>query len=156
MDTSRTSTLPTEFDLRPDITPTDDESRPFATFETPVVRNSPSASLFNRDKLSGDVLSDEMLLNDEILSQHYKSNFNRTEASGKSGVKRQSRKAYMVVRNIILSLLLLLLFFTCLLIFVIESDSDIFKPVRKIPEMIVLRKDYYEPIKNFILKKAYR
>lgn len=157
MDTSRTSTLPTEFDLRPDITPTDDESRPFATFETPVVRNSPSASLFNRDKLSGDVLTDEMMRNDEILSYQYKTNYKRKETNSKSGVKaRQSRKAYLVIIKIALSSLLLLLFFTCLLIGVFESDLDIFKPVHKLPEIILLRKDYYEPIKNSILKKAHR
>lgn len=41
-------------------------------------------------------------------------------------------------------------------IVILESDSDIFEQIRNLPEMISLRYQYYQPLKEYILKKVGR
>lgn len=41
-------------------------------------------------------------------------------------------------------------------IVVLESDSDLFEQIRNLPEMISLRYQYYQPLKDYILKKVGR
>ena len=36
-------------------------------------------------------------------------------------------------------------------VLIIESDSDLFSHLRKLPELVVLRRDYYEPLKDTVL-----
>lgn len=38
-------------------------------------------------------------------------------------------------------------------VLVLESDSDLLSNVRRMPEMIALRKEYYEPAKEFLAKR---
>ena len=39
-------------------------------------------------------------------------------------------------------------------IIVLESDSDLFEQIRNVPEMISLRYQYYEPLKEYLLQKV--
>lgn len=56
-----------------------------------------------------------------------------------------------VMRGIVLACLFVLLLLSCLLIVVMESDSSLFSDIRKLPEMIILRREYYEPAKDYIV-----
>ncbi|XP_022253691.1 FERM domain-containing protein 3-like, partial [Limulus polyphemus] len=58
-----------------------------------------------------------------------------------------------VVRVAILASLFILLIFWCLLVVVMESDSPLFSDIRKIPELLVLRQEYYEPTKDYIMER---
>ena len=141
-----TSSLPTEFDLRPDLTPTGDE-RQTLSFETPEVRSSPSHIASNGT--DSDETFEQM---SDIIDQ------NTTPSQSKSSIisstnlpNKPMSKLYAIVRTSILSSLLVLLFFSCLLVLIIESDSDLFSHLRKLPELVVLRRDYYEPLKDTVL-----
>lgn len=143
-DISMASSLPTEFDMRPDLTPTGEEGQSL-TFEIPAVRGSPSRG---RDHLDDDCIPEE-LSGDEKR---------RASSSNGSAINKPifripqgsqpMKKLFAVVRTSILSSLLLLLLFSCLIVFIIESESDLFSHLRKLPEMVVLRRDYYEPFKK--------
>lgn len=41
-------------------------------------------------------------------------------------------------------------------VLVLESDSEVLGTVRRWPEMVVLRRDYYEPTKEFLRQKLAR
>ncbi|XP_013789037.2 FERM domain-containing protein 5-like isoform X2 [Limulus polyphemus] len=56
-----------------------------------------------------------------------------------------------VVRVTILAFLFIILLLWCLLIVVMESDSAIFSEVRMLPALVMLRREYYEPAKDFII-----
>lgn len=58
-----------------------------------------------------------------------------------------------VMRVIVLSSLFVLLLLSCLLIVVMESDSLLFSDIRKLPEMIILRREYYEPAKDYVVEQ---
>lgn len=58
-----------------------------------------------------------------------------------------------VMRVIVLASLFVLLLLSCLLIVVMESDSSLFSDIRKLPEMIILRREYYEPAKDYIVEQ---
>lgn len=151
-DMSMTSSLPTEFDLRPDLTPTGEEP-PLLTFETPVVRASPSRYQggYDTDMIleeSAELNSDT---NDQITTNSTQSTFSSRRCSLNFAKKKPQNQILVVVRTSILSSLLLLLLFSCLIVFIIESDSELFSHLRKLPELVVLRRDYYQPIKDSLL-----
>ena len=151
-DMSMTSSLPTEFDLRPDLTPTGEENHTLP-FETPVVRESPSHNAFSKEGRNS-VVSDC----DDIASRKQ----NNSQANTIKPSIRNSRgnmfvrKLFAIVRTSILSTLLLTLLFSCLIILVIETESDLFSHLRKLPEVVMLRRDYYEPTKKFFIHSVLR
>ncbi|RWS31225.1 FERM domain-containing protein-like protein [Leptotrombidium deliense] len=148
-DVSMTSSLPTEFNLRPDVTPTGEEAHPIS-FETPAVRASPSHNASLSDTEIDNIPEETIDRVNDLKSYKYNKLGNQSmfkkEIYGAG--KKQANKLYVIVRTSILSSLLLLLLFSCLVILVIESESDLLAHLRKLPEMVVLRRDYYEPIKN--------
>jgi hypothetical protein len=151
-DMSMTSSLPTEFDMRPDLTPTGEESH-HLSFEIPEVRGSPSRTGNNSGHYSDDYMPDESCFDEQ--------NPPKIRPNSSSTKKRTFRfargsqplaKLFAVVRTSILSTLLLLFLFTCLIVLVIELDTDMFSQLRKLPEMVMLRREYYEPIKKKLLR----
>ena len=120
-DMSMKSSLPTEFDLIPNITPTDDEAHSII-YETPEVHSSPSHNPDDKGKK-------------------------------KANKKTKFQRFYFIFRTLVLSSLLLFLLLACLIIFVIEVDSDMLSPLKKLPEMVVFRRDYYEPMKESFFDK---
>ena len=140
---SMTSSLPTEFDLRPDLTPTGEEHQSLS-FETPEVRSSPSHMASNGT--DSDETYEQI---SDIIDQNSVQSKNVTIGS-KTLPNKPLTKLYAIVRTSILSSLLVLFFFSCLLVLIIESDSDLFSHLRKLPELVVLRRDYYEPLKDAV------
>lgn len=135
-DISMSSGHPTEFDMRPDLTPTgDNQQNQHLRFSKPDVRGSPS--LPTKDRTSS------------VVGNHVGEDQNNT----KKPVKNKSLATLVaVVRTSIISCLILIFIMSCLLIVVIESDSDLFSHVRKLPEMVILRKDYYQPLKTSLIR----
>ncbi|CAG2116664.1 unnamed protein product [Medioppia subpectinata] len=144
-DLSMTSSLPTEFDLRPDLTPTGEECHTLS-FETPEVRSSPSHMASNGTDSDEPFEQNSDILEKKSTSSQSKGSVNSCRALP----PKPLTKLYAIVRTSILSSLLVMLFFSCLLVVIIESDSDLFSHLRKLPELVVLRRDYYEPFKDIV------
>lgn len=172
-ETSINSSLPTEFDLRPDLTPTGDEPNTIS-FETPIVRSSPSTRHHNNNnsplttETTTDDDSDETLEQvSEIVDQTPSTIQPKREIGGKlknssDSNKRQATKRTMslgkrmlaMVCTSILSAFLIVLILTCLLIIVLETETNVFNDIRKLPEMDLFNRDYYQPFKKNIIDIA--
>lgn len=98
----------------------------------------------------------------EELPESSVSDYHKNDESVALDVKIPKRKVPMaqstalplhvnVMRGIVLACLFVLLLLSCLLIVVMESDSALFSDIRKLPEMIILRREYYEPAKDYIV-----
>lgn len=144
-DFSMTSSLPTEFDLRPDLTPTGEECQTLS-FETPEVRSSPSHLASNGT--DSDETCEQI---SDIVDQNSSPQSKAPTVVSPTLPNKPLTKLYAIVRTSILSSLLVIFIFSCLLVLIIESDSDLFSHLRKLPELVVLRRDYYEPLKDTVL-----
>lgn len=158
-DASMNSSLPTEFDLRPDLTPTGDEPNTIS-FETPMVRSSPSQMSHNSSASNDD--SDETLEQvSEIVDQtpstyqqkrEISSLFKKFDRVSEKRAKLSSKKCLAMLGTSLLSALIIIMMLMCLLIIVLEADASVFKEIRKLPEMIIFNRDYYQPFKKSILE----
>lgn len=204
------SNLPTEFDLRPDLTPTGEEPPNAGTisFETPVVRSSPSQlsrgggghhggqhhhhhrHSEEDDEATSD--SDETLeqvseIVDQTPSTYQQSiggsgngggklftgsNRNNAANSSNKSANAESKKSssaasssataaakmscgkrmLAVLATSVLSALIILLTLTCLLVLVLETDVAALETVRRLPEMVIFSRDYYQPFKEGLLQ----
>lgn len=157
------SSLPTEFDLRPDLTPTGEENNTIS-FETPIVRSSPSQMSHNSSASNDD--SDETLEQvSEIVDQTPSTyqpqrevlnslNIKKKNADKKCNKSKMScgKKMLAVLCTSILSALIIIIMLTCLVIIILEIDSNVFQEIRQLPEMILFNREYYQPFKESILK----
>lgn len=162
-ETSVNSSLPTEFDLRPDLTPTGDEPNTIS-FETPIVRSSPSQLSHNKSSEEDIDDSDETLEQvSEIVDQTpstYQAqkdsivNKKKSEnAQGKNSRKISCGKRLCVMLcTSVLSALIIIITLTCLIILILENDSEFFNEIRKLPEIVIFEKEYYQPLKENILQ----
>lgn len=153
--------LPTEFDMRPELTPTGEDTNTIS-FETPVVRSSPSQMSQNR-------ISDEDEANDsdetleqvsEIVDQTPSTYQNKDTGNCKKidsirkkpkSISRGKKFCYMLCTSV-LSAFIIIVIITGIIVMVLESDSEMFVGIRKLPEMIIFQRDYYQPIKRNILQ----
>ncbi|KAH7643000.1 ferm domain-containing protein 3-like [Dermatophagoides farinae] len=214
--------LPTEFDMRPDVTPTGDEPNTIS-FETPMVRSSPSqlsTSIHQQLQQQQQQKSseEETTTNDsdetleqvsEIVDQtpstyqqpymttatgkHMKhlnknddesknnniiiNNNNNNNSSSISNnnnnnnnnmknmdklnqlTKRQKtskiscgKKLCIMLFTSLLSALIIFILITGFLIIILETDTEMFIGLRKLPEMVIFQRDYYQPIKENIIQ----
>ncbi|XP_027196581.2 LOW QUALITY PROTEIN: FERM domain containing [Dermatophagoides pteronyssinus] len=183
--------LPTEFDMRPDLTPTGDEPNTIS-FETPIVRSSPS-QLSSIQQQQQQKSSEEETTNDsdetleqvsEIVDQtpstyqqpHSKNvkhsnkndgsnnqnniitdNNNSNKNMEKLSMKRKTKvscgkKLCIMLFTSLLSALIIFILIAGLLIVILETDTEMFIGLRKLPEMMIFQRDYYQPIKENILQ----
>ncbi|KPM07263.1 FERM domain-containing protein 3 [Sarcoptes scabiei] len=132
-----TACLPTEFNLRPDLTPNGQEQQTIS-FETPVIRSSPSqlsqTKISTGEETNND--SDETLEQvSEIVDQsistahhYYQQQQNQTKES-------INKRAVLIV-----------------LILILEIDNEFFEKIRGLPEMTLFRQEYYDPIREQVLQ----
>lgn len=93
----------------------------------------------------------QKLQNSKICSQTQ-----RRVVAGTSGVSIDSkfgRRTLRVVRVFIPALVLTITVLFIVIVLVFETDSTFFKRLRKTPEMMALRNQYYRPIKDFLRTK---
>lgn len=72
---------------------------------------------------------------------------NRNSGSAKSS------KKFSLLHTFIPSFIFVILAMTISAIFVLETDSEVFAPIRNWPEMNSLKYQYYQPLKEFIVGK---
>lgn len=126
----------TEFSMRPELTPTKADSsgqKATLTFEKPDLEGTPS-----------------MPRKDE--NHHVSDNPAAAASSAKSSVRQRKVPAQVmsVLKKSVISVVLSFLIMSCLLVLIIESESQIFAHLRKLPEMDLFRRDYYDPLKRTI------
>lgn len=63
-------------------------------------------------------------------------------------------KKFSLLNTFIPSFIFVILAMTVSAVFVLETDSEIFAPVRNWPEMNSLRYQYYQPLKEFLASKV--
>ncbi|UXI15845.1 hypothetical protein NH340_JMT01788 [Sarcoptes scabiei] len=175
-----TACLPTEFNLRPDLTPNGQEQQTIS-FETPVIRSSPSqlsqTKISTGEETNND--SDETLEQvSEIVDQsistahhYYQQQQNQTKESinkragdylAPSTVALKKRptlsklsfckKMAMVLVTSLLSALIILSLVLIVLILILEIDNEFFEKIRGLPEMTLFRQEYYDPIREQVLQ----
>lgn len=126
------SSLPTEFSMRPELTPTkvsDAQQKSTLTFEKPDLEGTPSMPRKDDSHQSGDA------------SAVRRSSVN---------VRKIPAQVMSAVKKSIISFVIFFCIMSCLLVLIIESDSQMFAHLRKLPEMDLFRRDYYEPLKESI------
>ncbi|XP_014238109.1 FERM domain-containing protein 5 isoform X2 [Trichogramma pretiosum] len=67
--------------------------------------------------------------------------------------KLMKRRAVKVVKLLVPALVLTVTVLLVVTIVVFETDSKLFEALRKTPEMVALRAQYYAPVKNFLKRK---
>lgn len=137
LEISMGSSLPTEFGMRPDLTPTGEEVH-LQTFEKPQVEGSPSLPIRSENR-NGTVEAPKPVPRREVIVDQKTSLIPKLVA---------------VVKTTIISSIFLILIVCCLFIAIVELD--VLREVRKIPEMVILRREYYEPIKRSVVRAISR
>lgn len=137
LELSLASSLPTEFGMRPDLTPTGEEEVHLRPFERPQVQGSPSMPAKSDNRNSSE--APKAPPRREVV------------------VEQKTRlipKLVAVMKTTIISSIFFLLIVCCLFIAIVELD--ILREIRKIPEMVILRREYYEPIKRSLVRAISR
>lgn len=152
--------LPTEFDMRPELTPTGEDTNTIS-FETPVVRSSPSQMSQNRNSEEEANDSDETLeqvseIVDQTPSTYQNKDIGNCKKIDNVGKKPKSiscgKKFCIMLCTSVLSAFIIVVIITGIIIMILETDSEMFVGIRKLPEMIIFQRDYYQPIKKNILQ----
>lgn len=65
----------------------------------------------------------------------------------------KSMKKFSLLHTFIPSFIFVILAMTASAVFVLETDSELFAPIRNWPEMNSLRYQYYQPLKDFLASK---
>lgn len=73
-------------------------------------------------------------------------------SSGNSHNAKASKK-FSLLHTFIPSFIFVILAMTISAVFVLETDSEFFAPIREWPEMNSLRYQYYQPLKKFLVNK---
>ncbi|XP_064475192.1 FERM domain-containing protein 5-like isoform X1 [Ornithodoros turicata] len=122
-------TPPCTLELRPDSTPTHLTTTDNTLHETPKVDRSPSEPVPPEDM-------------DSEAAEH------SDEPQQAELRRRKSNAPLSPLRVGLMAWMCLLFILTCLLVAVMEWDWPILARVRKMPEMVLLRREYYEPAKD--------
>lgn len=167
------SGLPTEFGLRPDLTPTkhaDYNNRLLNTFQTPDVEGSPSS--LRRDDgttgggnfvggggVTGGGSGGRSTESNNIIKNKTSSPRGRAAIRSNNvvevypkGGRSFARSVFAVVRTSIISFFLLMTIMSILFIVIIESDSQMFSHLKHLPEMVILKQEYYDPLKTSVIE----
>jgi hypothetical protein len=73
-----------------------------------------------------------------------------TSAAASSSV---SSRSFNLLQVFVPSFLLVALLLTAVLVLVLETDSELFSGLRGLPEIVILRQEYYEPAKEYVRQK---
>lgn len=65
----------------------------------------------------------------------------------------KTTKQFSVLHAFVPSFVFVVVILTAVTIFIFESESDIFVTFKNLPEMMNLKYQYYQPFKNFILRR---
>lgn len=85
------------------------------------------------------------------LHQHHANNSNSAANHHPDGMKMV--KQFSIIHAFIPSFLFVIVVLIITTIFILESESDIFVTFKNLPEMMNLKYQYYQPLKDFLLKR---
>lgn len=78
---------------------------------------------------------------------------NNNDRNSGSGLHAKSLRKFSLLHTFIPSFIFVILAMTISAVFVLETDSEFFAPIKDWPEMNSLRYQYYQPLKEFIQSK---
>ena len=137
---------PTEFLLRPDHSPDDTPNHSLSELEKPDAHSSPSLPRKRVDPMHNS----HSHSNDKRSGQSKPSSKVSNELNNQSNIRHHFFK---LVRTSLVTFTLLCLFMSLLLVVIIESESELFSHLKKLPELVLLRREYYDPLKNSLRQK---
>lgn len=70
-----------------------------------------------------------------------------------SGASSVTSRSFNLLQVFVPSFLLVALLLTAVLVLVLETDSELFSGLRGLPEIVILRQEYYEPVKEYVRQK---
>lgn len=146
---------PTEFSLRPDHTPDDTPRRSLSDLEKPDAHSSPSLA---RKKV------------DTMHNSHSHSNSKQSSSPATSSARESSKitkvskttsnqstlghQILKIVHVSLVTLVCLFLILAILTVVILESESHLFSNLKKLPEVILFKHEYYEPFKRSMRQKV--
>lgn len=85
---------------------------------------------------------------------HHHSNTNSSALVNQQNAINNAKiiKKFSIVHAFIPSLLFVIVVLVLSAIFVLESESDLFVTLKNLPEMMNLKYQYYQPLKDFLLR----
>lgn len=146
---------PTEFSLRPEHTPDDTPNCSLSELEKPDAHSSPSLTRRQVSTGGGGGGGDAMH-NSHSHPNNKSSISSQSKASrqGSKDVKNQQKnigqQVFKLVQTSVVTFLFICLFMSILLLVIIESESELFSHLKKLPELVLFRREYYEPLKRSI------
>lgn len=138
---------PTEFSLRPDHTPDDTPRRSLSDLEKPDAHSSPSLA---RRQVDSHHNSHSHSNNKSASSSGRETGKTTKVSRSTSNQSTIGCQLFKLVRASLVTLIFLSLVLAVLLVLVLESDSELFANLRKLPEVVLLRHEYYEPLKRSV------
>lgn len=102
--------------------------------------------------IDGMNMSQATFIGDGIIPLQTTAINNDTSRNSGSG-QTKSLKKFSLLHTFIPSFIFVILAMTISAVFVLETDSEFFAPIRNWPEMNSLRYQYYQPLKDFIQSK---
>ena len=90
--------------------------------------------------------------NIQLSLQHASANNSAVVYQQNASNNAKNAKKFSIIHAFVPSFILVVITLIITAIFILESESEIIAPIRNFPEMISLKYQYYQPIKNFILR----
>jgi len=69
---------------------------------------------------------------------------------------RNSESSLSFLRQTLLPVIFALFMMVLIVVIILESDFDVIATIRKAPEIAAFKKNYYEPSKDFLLRRFIR
>lgn len=88
-----------------------------------------------------------------LALQHTSSNNSAVVNQQNATNNAKNAKKFSLLHAFVPSFIFVVVTLILTTIFILESESEIIAPIRSLPEMISLRYQYYQPLKEFFLKR---
>lgn len=103
--------------------------------------------------IDGLNLTQATFIGDGIIPLQTTAINNDVNRNSGNGLHAKSSKRFSLIYTFIPSFIFVILAMAVSAVFVLETDSEFFAPIRDWPEMNSLRYQYYQPLKEFIASK---
>lgn len=89
------------------------------------------------------------------LQQHHHATSNNSAVVNQQNASNNAKtsKKFSIIHAFVPSFIFVVIMLAVTTIFILESESEMFTSLKNWPEMISLRYQYYQPIKEFFTKK---
>ncbi|XP_029724951.1 FERM domain-containing protein 5 isoform X2 [Aedes albopictus] len=122
-----------------------DHSSSESGFATNVIENRLGSHLLHRQTYTSDNISS--------LAMHSMANNSALIQQQNASNSAKNVKKFSLIQAFVPSFFFVVVVLAVSAVYILESDSDMFSTMKNWPEMICLRYQYYQPLKEFLAKK---